>query len=58
MTRGLVTLLGSLDSKDFARRTRHQQWGLITLDQLLELYEWHGRHHTAHITALGQRMGW
>src|SRR5689334_7088308 len=32
-----ATLLGSLGAKDFARRTRHPQWGLITLDQLLEL---------------------
>jgi hypothetical protein len=25
---------------------------------LLGLYAWHGRHHTAHITALRERMGW
>jgi uncharacterized damage-inducible protein DinB len=53
-----VTLLSSLGAKDFARTTRHPEWGLVTLDHLLELYEWHGRHHTAHITALGRRMGW
>lgn len=25
---------------------------------LLGLYAWHGRHHTAHITSLRQRMNW
>lgn len=53
-----VTLLGSLGAGDFARRTRHPQWGAVTLDLLLGLYEWHGRHHTAHITSLRQRSGW
>jgi len=56
-----VTMLGSLKAEDFARTTRHPEhadWGAFSLDVLLELYEWHGRHHTAHITALRQRMGW
>ena len=30
----------------------------MTLIDLLELYAWYGRHHTAQITALRQRMGW
>jgi hypothetical protein len=30
----------------------------MKLDDLLQLYGWHGRHHTAHITALRQRQGW
>jgi len=25
---------------------------------LLQLYEWHGRHHVAHITSLRERKGW
>lgn len=56
-----ATLLGSLKPGDFARTTRHPQhleWGAIPLDLLLGLYEWHGRHHTAHITSLCQRSGW
>ncbi len=56
-----TTLLGSLKPEDFARTTRHPQhpdWGAFPLDLLLGLYEWHGRHHTAHITGLRQRMGW
>jgi hypothetical protein len=32
--------------------------GLVTLEQALATYEWHGRHHTAHVTSLRDRMGW
>ena len=56
-----TTLLDSLRPEDFARTTRHPQhpdWGAFSLDVMLGLYEWHGRHHTAHITGLSQRMGW
>jgi hypothetical protein len=24
----------------------------------LAMYDWHSRHHTAHITSLRMRMGW
>lgn len=30
----------------------------MTLWHLLGMYAWHGRHHTAHVTALKERMGW
>ena len=30
----------------------------FTLWHLLGMYAWHSRHHTAHITALRERMGW
>jgi hypothetical protein len=30
----------------------------MSLDDLLALYEWHGRHHAAHITELRKRAGW
>ena len=30
----------------------------MSLDTLLALYGWHGRHHVGHITALRQRMAW
>lgn len=42
----------------FARSVRHPAHGLITVDGLVHLYAWHGRHHTAHVTALRARMGW
>jgi hypothetical protein len=36
----------------------HPEMGTLTLDQVLALYAWHGRHHTAHITALRERNRW
>ncbi len=30
----------------------------MTLWFLLGMYAWHGRHHTAHVTSLRERMGW
>jgi hypothetical protein len=53
-----VTLLKSLSGADFARTFRHPELGLVRLDTNLALYAWHGRHHTAHITRLRDRMGW
>jgi uncharacterized damage-inducible protein DinB len=54
-----VLLLRSLGPEDFARTYRHPEYGTtFELDQVLALYAWHGRHHTAHITALCRRMGW
>jgi len=31
---------------------------IFLLEKVLGLYAWHGKHHTAHITALRNRMGW
>ena len=53
-----VLFLESLGPADFARTLRHPEWGTPTVDELLAHYAWHGRHHTAHITALRERMGW
>jgi len=53
-----VTLLRSMSASDFARRFKHPELGEMNLDTLLSLYEWHGRHHVAHITTLRQRKGW
>ena len=36
----------------------HPVNGEMNLDQLLAFFSWHGRHHTAQITALRERMGW
>ena len=43
---------------DFTRGIKHPEHGLMTLDEQLAMYEWHARHHTAHITALRKRMNW
>ena len=51
-------LLDSLGDADFARRLQHPEHGQVTIDWLLQLYAWHGRHHVAHITELRKREGW
>lgn len=53
-----VTLLQAMAREDFARTLRHPELGVLSLDRMLALYAWHSAHHTAHITALRQRMGW
>jgi len=54
-----VTLLRSMDAADFRRGLKHPEHDqVLTLGQMLALYAWHGRHHVAHITALGKREGW
>jgi hypothetical protein len=51
-------LLRAMSAADFARRFTHPEHGKMTLERLLGLYAWHGRHHTAHVTGLRERMGW
>jgi len=53
-----VDLLRSFSDADFARTLRHPELGLPRLDQYLEMYAWHSKHHAAHITGLRSRMGW
>jgi hypothetical protein len=53
-----VMLLRGLTPKDWTRTFRHPVRGLMTLEQNLALYDWHGRHHVAHITRLREREGW
>lgn len=53
-----VRLLRSMSADDFARRLRHPEMGVQRLDQVLALYDWHGRHHVGHVTSLRERMGW
>jgi uncharacterized damage-inducible protein DinB len=52
------SLLHALGSDDFARRLRHPVNGVMTLDNLVHHYAWHGRHHVAQITSLREREGW
>ena len=53
-----VALLETMKAEDFARPLVHPDMGPLTLDFLLQLYAWHGRHHTAHITSLRTSQGW
>ena len=48
----------SLKPEQFARPLIHPESGERTVDWLLFLYEWHGKHHTAHITELRKQKAW
>lgn len=54
----LAHLLHGMRDDDFQRTLLHPQNGPMTIDSLLTVYAWHGRHHAAHVTALRDRMGW
>jgi len=53
-----IILLRSLTEAQFARTLLHPERGSMSIDDVLAMYEWHSRHHTAHITALREREGW
>ncbi len=53
-----VRLLRSMKESDFQRRLIHPEDGEMSVDTLLALYSWHGRHHVAHITSLRGRRRW
>ena len=53
-----VILLRSLNDQQFNRKLTHPEVGVMSLDIALQLYDWHGNHHIAHITALRDRMQW
>jgi len=53
-----VALLASLSDEDFQKGYLHPEDGRVNLATALAIYEWHSRHHTAHITSLRTRMGW
>ena len=54
-----VFLLERMSPSDFDRKVNHPEWDTpMSLDHLLALYSWHGKHHVAHITSLRERSGW
>ena len=53
-----VRLWRSLTADQFGRVFVHPEHGPRTVDWLLFLYAWHGRHHTAHITELRKQKSW
>ena len=54
-----VTVLENIKDDEWNRTVFHpEQNKEITLWHLLGMYAWHSLHHTAHITALRQRMNW
>ena len=53
-----VMLLTSLNEEDWKKGYVHPENGRQTIEQVLALYDWHGRHHLAHIAELRARMHW
>lgn len=54
-----LEVLKNIKSQDWQRTVFHpEHQKTMTLWYLLGMYAWHGKHHTAHITALRQRMKW
>lgn len=53
MLRGLHTrwtqLLRTLTPAEFARPMLHPERGPMTIDTLIQLYAWHGKHHAGHL---------
>ncbi len=54
-----VEILKAISTENWNRTVYHpEQKKEITLWHLLGMYAWHGRHHTAHVTTLRERMKW
>jgi len=54
----LVAFLDAMGPEFFERTLHYPGTGDVPVDVLLEIYGWHGRHHTAHVTTLRERSGW
>jgi uncharacterized damage-inducible protein DinB len=54
-----AVLLKRLSPEDLERKYFHPESKReVPLKELIALYSWHGKHHTAHITLLRKRMKW
>jgi uncharacterized damage-inducible protein DinB len=51
-------ILRSMKDADFRRTMNHPEMGPLTVDDLVALYAWHGRHHVGHITSLREQKRW
>jgi uncharacterized damage-inducible protein DinB len=53
-----VALLEAMTEDDFQKGFNHPEHGRLALTSALAMYDWHARHHTAHIAGLRARKGW
>ncbi len=53
-----VTLLESLTEEEWKRGYLHPESGRYTIEQVAALYDWHSRHHVAHIATLRKSRSW
>jgi hypothetical protein len=49
-----TTLLRTVTPEQFQRPLLHPERGPMTLDTLIQLYAWHGRHHAGHLLSILQ----
>lgn len=49
-------LLRGMSEADWKRNYVHPAMGLAPLDHVIQIYAWHGKHHTAHVTELRKRL--
>ncbi len=54
----LDAIISSLTPADYAKTFIHPANGRTRLDNWVQLYAWHSRHHVAHITELKKNRGW
>ncbi len=53
-----ANFLNAMSDEDFKKLLIHPESGEWTLEKMLGLYDWHSKHHTAHITKLRERENW
>jgi len=53
-----VVLLRSMKADEWERKLTHPEAGVMSLNDMLGMYAWHGSHHVAHITGLRNRNQW
>jgi hypothetical protein len=49
-------LLRGMSEADWKRNYVHPEMGLVVLERTVQIYAWHGKHHTAHVTELRKRL--
>lgn len=54
----LLAVLRAMSPAEFRRRLMHPENGPMTIDDVVNMYAWHGDHHIAHVRALRERMSW
>ncbi|MBA3949139.1 MAG: putative metal-dependent hydrolase [Acidobacteria bacterium] len=54
----LDAIVAALTPDDYAKTFVHPDNGLTRLDNWVQLYAWHSRHHVAHVTELRRTKGW
>ncbi len=52
-----LILLRGISAEDWKRAIVHPEMGRLSLEQVLAIYSWHGKHHTAHVTELQEAAG-